>query len=89
LSEVQDEQTAARCHDIATTLHGMAGFTQSTDQESIMSTTKPKEQRPHSHREEEDVDRAVEDTFPASDPPSTGGVTRIESEDEKSEPEKK
>jgi len=73
-------------------LHGMAGFTQSTDQESIMSTTKPKEQHPHSHRDEEDVDRAVEDSFPASDPPSTGGVTRIESEDEKDEkgkPEKK
>jgi len=57
-----------------------------------MSTTKPKEQHPHSHRDEEDVDRAVEDSFPASDPPSTGGVTRIESEDEKDEkgkPEKK
>lgn len=56
-----------------------------------MTTTKPKEQHPHphSHREEEDVDRAVEDTFPASDPPSTGGVTRIESDDEKDKPEKK
>jgi hypothetical protein len=54
-----------------------------------MTTTKPKEQHPHSHREEEDVDRAVEDTFPASDPPSTGGVTRIESDDEKGKPEKK
>ncbi|CAH2785011.1 MAG: hypothetical protein CBARDCOR_3850 [uncultured Caballeronia sp.] len=48
-----------------------------------MTTTKLKEQRPHSHREGEDVDRAVEDTFPASDPPSTGGVTRIESDEEK------
>jgi hypothetical protein len=67
----------------------MAGFTQSTDQESSMTTTKPKEQLPHSHREEEDVDRAVEDSFPASDPPSTGGVTRIESDDEKGKPEKK
>lgn len=56
-----------------------------------MTTTKPKEQRPHSHREEEDVDRAVEDTFPASDPPSTGGVTRIESDEDKKKgkPEKK
>ena len=54
-----------------------------------MTTTKPKEQNPHSHREEEDVDRAVEDTFPASDPPSTGGVTRIESDDEKGKAEKK
>jgi hypothetical protein len=54
-----------------------------------MNATKPTEQNPHSHREEEDVDRAVEDTFPASDPPSTGGVTRIESEDEEGKPEKK
>ncbi len=58
-----------------------------------MTTTKPTEQHPHSHRDEEDVDRAVEDSFPASDPPSTGGVTRIESDDEKndekSKPEKK
>lgn len=44
-----------------------------------------KEQNPHSEREEEDVDKAVEDTFPASDPPATGGVTRIEPEDEKGE----
>lgn len=28
------------------------------------------------------MDKSVEDTFPASDPPSTGGTTRIESEDE-------
>jgi len=67
----------------------LAVFTRTTDQESGMTTTKPKEQHPHSHREEEDVDRAVEDTFPASDPPSTGGVTRIESDDEKGKKEKK
>jgi hypothetical protein len=42
-----------------------------------------KEQNPHSEREEKDVDKAVEDSFPASDPPSTGGVTRIETDDEK------
>ncbi|CDY76945.1 hypothetical protein BGLT_05856 [Caballeronia glathei] len=42
-----------------------------------------KEQNPHSERDEKDVDKAVEDTFPASDPPATGGVTRIESEDDK------
>lgn len=46
-----------------------------------MSDTK--EQNPHSERDEDDVDKAVEDSFPASDPPATGGVTRIESEDEK------
>jgi hypothetical protein len=29
----------------------------------------------HSERQ---VDKALEDTFPASDPPATGGVTRID-----------
>jgi hypothetical protein len=43
--------------------------------------TNPKEQNPASGKSEEDVDKAVEDTFPASDPPATGGTTRIESED--------
>jgi hypothetical protein len=43
--------------------------------------TNPKEQNPASDKSEEDVDKAVEDTFPASDPPATGGTTRIESED--------
>lgn len=43
-----------------------------------MSNTK--EQNPTSERDEELVDKAVEDTFPASDPPATGGVTRIEPE---------
>jgi hypothetical protein len=44
-----------------------------------------KEQNPHSERDDEDLDKAVEDTFPASDPPATGGVTRIETDDEKEE----
>ncbi|SAK79022.1 hypothetical protein AWB79_04993 [Caballeronia hypogeia] len=44
-----------------------------------------KEQHPHSEPDEEHIDRAVEDTFPASDPPSTGGVTRIETDEEKEE----
>jgi hypothetical protein len=43
----------------------------------------PKEQNPHSERDEDDVDRAVEESFPASDPPATGGVTRIEHDEEK------
>jgi hypothetical protein len=43
--------------------------------------TNPKQQNPASDKSEEDVDKAVEDTFPASDPPATGGITRIESED--------
>jgi hypothetical protein len=33
-------------------------------------------------REEERIDRGVEDTFPASDPTAVGGATRIESENE-------
>ena len=33
--------------------------------------TSPKEQNPT--KSEEGVDKAVEDTFPASDPPATGG----------------
>jgi hypothetical protein len=48
-----------------------------------MSNTK--EQNPTSERDEDTVDKAVEDTFPASDPPATGGVTRIETDDEKDE----
>jgi hypothetical protein len=37
-----------------------------------------KEKHPHSERKEDQVDGAVEDSFPASDPPSNGGVTRLE-----------
>jgi hypothetical protein len=40
-----------------------------------------KEQNPTSERAEEDVDKSVEDTFPASDPPAIGGVTRIETDE--------
>lgn len=43
--------------------------------------TSPKEQNPTSDKSEDGVDKAVEDTFPASDPPATGGTTRIDSED--------
>ncbi len=50
---------------------------------SSAQSNEPKEQNPHSERAEEDVDKAVEDTFPASDPPSTGGVTRIEADGDK------
>lgn len=45
-----------------------------------MATTS-KEPNRTSEKSEEDVDKAVEDTFPASDPPATGGTNRIESED--------
>lgn len=36
------------------------------------------EKHPHADKSEAQIDKAVEDTFPASDPPSTGGKTRIE-----------
>ncbi|WP_408363948.1 MULTISPECIES: hypothetical protein [unclassified Paraburkholderia] len=45
-----------------------------------MATT-PKESNRTSEKSEKDVDKAVEDTFPASDPAATSGTTRIESED--------
>jgi hypothetical protein len=47
-----------------------------------------KEQNPHSERNEEGVDKAIEDSFPASDPPSTGGVTRIETDETKDDKKK-
>jgi hypothetical protein len=47
--------------------------------------TNTRELNPHSERDDEDLDKAVEDTFPASDPPATGGITRIESDDETAE----
>ncbi len=36
-----------------------------------------KEKHPTAHKREALVDKAVEDTFPASDPPATGGITRV------------
>jgi len=44
--------------------------------------TEHTEQRAADDKSENDVDKAVEDSFPASDPPATGGVTKIGSEDE-------
>ncbi|HTH59965.1 MAG TPA: hypothetical protein VL689_07385 [Paraburkholderia sp.] len=41
-----------------------------------MAKTKHEERRPDD-RSEDAVDKAVEDTFPASDAPATGGTTRI------------
>jgi hypothetical protein len=57
-------------------------------------TQEKKEQNPTSEKPEHVVDKAVEDTFPASDPPAIGGTTRIESDesatdDGKQEPSKK
>jgi hypothetical protein len=54
-----------------------------TFKEFIMAN-QPTEQLAPDDKSEKKVDDAVEDTFPASDPPSTGGVTRIESDDEAS-----
>ncbi|CAL8481095.1 hypothetical protein [Caballeronia sp. S22] len=49
--------------------------------------TMPKEQNPTSEKSEDQVDKSVEDTFPASDPPSTGGTTRIETDEDGTTPE--
>jgi hypothetical protein len=43
--------------------------------------TSPNEENPNKDKSENDIDKAIEDTFPASDPPAMGGTTRIESED--------
>lgn len=53
---------------------------------SEFTVAKLKEQRVPDDKSEKTVDDAVEDTFPASDPPSTGGVTRIGSDDEAMHP---
>lgn len=36
-----------------------------------------KEKHPHANKTEKQVDKEIEDSFPASDPPSTGGTTKI------------
>lgn len=41
-----------------------------------MANTKHEQHRPDD-RSEDAVDKAVEDTFPASDAPATGGTTKI------------
>ncbi|SOE47784.1 hypothetical protein SAMN05446927_0240 [Caballeronia arationis] len=41
----------------------------------------PKEQSANSDKSEDLVDKSIEDSFPASDPPATGGATRIESDE--------
>ncbi|MFM0487123.1 hypothetical protein [Paraburkholderia graminis] len=47
----------------------------------------PKEQHPNADKTEKQIDKEVEDTFPASDPPSTGGTTKIVTDDEDSSPD--
>ncbi|KAA1013735.1 hypothetical protein FVF58_08330 [Paraburkholderia panacisoli] len=39
--------------------------------------TAHKEKHPNSDKSEKQIDKQVEDSFPASDPPSTGGTTKI------------
>lgn len=39
--------------------------------------TTHKEKHPHAGKSEKQIDNEVEDSFPASDPPSTGGTTKI------------
>lgn len=40
-------------------------------------TEQQKEKHPHGNKSEKQIDKEVEDSFPASDPPSTGGTTKI------------
>ncbi|QQC65688.1 hypothetical protein [Paraburkholderia ginsengisoli] len=39
--------------------------------------TTHKEKHPNADKSEKQIDKEVEDSFPASDPPSTGGTTKI------------
>ncbi|WP_178392246.1 hypothetical protein [Burkholderia sp. SRS-W-2-2016] len=45
--------------------------------------TTNKEKHPNSEKSEKQIDKEVEDSFPASDPPSTGGTTKIVPEEDK------
>lgn len=44
-------------------------------------TASPNEQNANIGKPEKDVDKSLEDTFPASDAATSSGTTRIESED--------
>ncbi|CAG4891365.1 hypothetical protein [Paraburkholderia saeva] len=44
-----------------------------------------REKHPHGNKSEKHIDKAVEDTFPASDPPSIGGTTKIAPKDRDAE----
>ncbi len=44
---------------------------------------------PNSEKSEHNIDEAIEGTFPASDPPSIGGVTKIAPEFDHKEPHRK
>jgi len=42
-----------------------------------------KEENPTHDKSEEMIDEGLEESFPASDPPATGGITRIEDDRDK------
>ncbi|MBB6592295.1 hypothetical protein LBW62_15765 [Ralstonia solanacearum] len=44
------------------------------------------EQHSHTGKREDLIEQAVEGTFPASDPPAIGGITRIEDKAPKARP---
>jgi hypothetical protein len=54
---------------------GLRGYPRSIEGEVAM--TDLKEKHPHADKTEKQIDKEVEDSFPASDPPSTGGTTKI------------
>jgi len=45
--------------------------------EGEVAMTDTKEKHPHADKSEKQIDEQVEESFPASDPPSTGGTTKI------------
>jgi hypothetical protein len=48
----------------------------------MAAQSKEKIEHPNEDRSEKQIDESVEDTFPASDPPATGGTTRIVPDDD-------
>jgi hypothetical protein len=53
----------------------LMGYLKESEGEVAMTTHK--EKHPHADKSEKQIDKEVEDSFPASDPPSTGGTTKI------------
>ncbi|MGT0194186.1 hypothetical protein ACVHYJ_19395 [Burkholderia pyrrocinia] len=55
-----------------------SGHTPERKQRPSPSQPLKPEDRTHTRHSERHIDKQFEDTFPASDPPATGGITRIE-----------